>query len=341
MGKQRTSFVQNLAMMLNAGLPLIDALKTIQEEVRSRPMRKVIQNILDLVEAGHPLWVSMEEQGLFSPYEVSLIRVGEEAGNLARNMEYLSIQQEKDHNLRQKVKMAMIYPSIVLALMFIVVMGLGIFVLPNLIQVLYALNVDLPLSTRIVVGFTEFMQVHGVHTAGGIIITALVLLILTKYTSFRSITQWVVFRIPGIGRLAKEASIARFGVILGGLLEAGVPLVESMESLVNVTTIVSFRKLYRNLLERVVIGDSFATCFHSIRGSRKIIPGSVQQLIIIGEKSGQVRPRSCRKELMKRKDCKGRRFRKLSIVHCWQVFPLWKEVELKVRWVNDRDRRLA
>jgi type IV pilus assembly protein PilC len=286
MGKQRSSFVQNLAMMLDAGLPLIDAIKTIQDEVRSKPMRAVLQRILDLVEGGNPLWVSMEEQGLFSQYEVSLVRVGEEAGNLARNMELLSVQQEKDRNLRQKVKMAMIYPAIVMTLMFIVVMGLGIFVLPNLIQVLYALNVELPLSTRIVVAFTEFMQVYGMSTAGGMIAGAFVLLMLTKYTSFKVVTQWFIFHIPGIGSLAKEASIARFGVILGGLLQAGVPLVESMESLVNVTTMVSFRRFYQKVLDRIIVGDSFAISFHSIRGSRKVIPGSVQQLIITGEKSG-------------------------------------------------------
>ncbi|TSC59376.1 MAG: type IV pilus assembly protein PilC [Candidatus Peregrinibacteria bacterium Greene0416_62] len=286
MGKHCSAFIQNLAMMLNAGLPLIEALQTIQEELRSKAMRTVVQRIADLVEGGNPLWVAMDEQQVFSPYEVSLVRVGEEAGNLARNMEYLAIQQEKDRNLRQKVKMAMIYPTIVLVLMFIVVMGLGIFVLPNLIQVLYALNVELPLSTRIVVAFTEFMQKSGMVTGAAIIGAFITLLILTKYTGFKVITQWFIFRIPGIGSLAKEASIARFGVILGGLLQSGVPLVSALDSMVEVTTVISFKRFYKKLRDRVVVGDSFATCFHTIRGSRKVLPISVQQLIITGEKSG-------------------------------------------------------
>lgn len=286
MGKHCSAFVQNLAMMLNAGLPLIEALQTIQAELRSRAMRTVVRRITDLVEGGNPLWVSMDEQQVFSPYEVSLVRVGEEAGNLARNMEYLAIQQEKDRNLRQKVKMAMIYPTIVLVLMFIVVMGLGIFVLPNLIQVLYALNVKLPLSTRIVVAFTEFMQKSGMRTGATTIGAFITILILTKYTGFKVVTQWFVFRIPGIGSLAKEASIARFGVILGGLLRSGVPLVDALDSMVGVTTVVSFKRFYQKLRDRVVVGDSFATCFHTIPGSRKVLPVSVQQLIITGEKSG-------------------------------------------------------
>jgi type IV pilus assembly protein PilC len=286
MGKYRSAFVQNLATMLSAGLPLVEALQTIQMEVRARAMRKVIQRILDLVESGHPLWLSMEEQGFFTPYEVALVRVGEEAGNLARNMEYLAVQQEKDRSLRQKVKMAMIYPTIVLVLMFIIVMGLGMFVLPNLIQVLYSLNVDLPITTRIVIAFTEYMTQYGAQTAGGIIGGFILLILLTKYTPFRGVAQWFIFRIPGIGRLAREASIARFGVILGGLLQAGVPLVDSLDSLVEVTTIVSFKRFYRKLRDRVIVGDSFATCFHSIRRSRRILPLSVQQLVVTGEKSG-------------------------------------------------------
>lgn len=286
MGKQRVGFVSNLATMLNAGLPLIDALQTIRLETKSRAMRGVITKILDMVESGQPLWISMDEQGCFTPYEVALVRVGEEAGNLARNMEYLSVQQEKDRNLRQKVKMAMIYPTIVMILMFIVVMGLGMFVLPNLIQVLYSLNVDLPLSTKIVIMFTEFMTAHGFKTGGGIILAFITFLLLSKYTGFKAVSQWLIFRIPGIGRLAREASIARFGVILGGLLQAGVTLPDSLKSLVDVTTIVSFKKFYKKLLDRVVLGDSFATCFHEIKNSRKILPASVQQLVITGEKSG-------------------------------------------------------
>ena len=288
MGKFRVQFVQNLAMMLNAGLPLIDALNTLQLEIRHKAMRKIIGKITELVESGYPLWRAMDEQYLFSPYEVALVRVGEEAGNLSRNMVYLADQQEKDHALRQKVKMAMIYPSIVFILMFIVVMGLGLFVLPNLVQVLYSLNADLPPTTRAVIFITEMFSKYGKQGVPAMMGGMVVLFLLAKYTAFRRVSQWMVFRIPGIGRLAREATIARFGVILGGLLEAGVPLVESLQSLEDVTHIVSYKKMYRQMTERVALGDSFAICFKDIRGSRKLIPASMQQLIITGERSGSL-----------------------------------------------------
>jgi len=205
---------------------------------------------------------------------------------LAENLEYLSIQQEKDHALKAKVRMAMIYPSIVMVLMFIIVMGLGLFVLPNLIQVLLSLNAELPVTTRAVIFVTNIFSEYGMifvpSLAGGFVVLAL----LSKYTRFRVIAQWCAFKIPGIGSLARNATIARFGVILGGLLRAGVPLTEALASLEDVTHIVAYKKFYGKLLEHITMGDSFAVSFTDIKGSGRLLPISVQQLVITGEKSG-------------------------------------------------------
>lgn len=286
LGKERMRFVQNLATMLNAGLPLIDGLHTLQLETRSKPMRKILQKILDAVENGSALWRAMDDQSFFSLHALALVRIGEEAGNLAQNMEYLAIQEEKDHELKSKVKMAMIYPTIVLTIMFIIVIGLGMFVLPNLIGVLYSLNVPLPFVTRMVILFSDTFTNYGYIAVPGMIGGFIFVIILAKYTPLKSGFQWVMFRVPGIGSLAREATIARFGVILGGLLKAGVPVVEAMDSLVEVTPIVAYRKLYARMRDHITIGDSFSKSFAAIKGSQKLLPPSVQQLVITGEKSG-------------------------------------------------------
>ncbi|TSC59107.1 MAG: type II secretion system protein [Candidatus Peregrinibacteria bacterium Greene0416_19] len=288
MGKERISIIQNLATMLNAGLPLVDSVRTLQMETRVKPAKKLLGRIVESVESGTPLWRAMEEQHFFSPHAIALIRIGEEAGNLAENMEYLALQQEKDQGLRQKVKMAMIYPTIVLSLMFIIVMGLGLFVLPNLVQVLFSLNVKLPLVTRMVIAFTNGFTKHGKVMVPSILAGIALLVILAKFTPLKVVFQWVLFRIPGIGRLATEATLARFGVILGGLLQAGVPLVDALKSLAEVTPIVSYKRFYQKLLEHISIGDSFSKSFALIRGSTRIIPVSVQQLIITGERTGSL-----------------------------------------------------
>jgi type IV pilus assembly protein PilC len=286
MGKQRVAMIQSLAMMMNAGLPLIDALATLEKEIRHKATKKIVRKITAAVESGIPLWRAMEQQYLFSPYELALVRIGEEAGNLARNMELLSVQQEKDRALRAKVKMAMIYPAIVMVLMFIIVMGLGMFVLPNLIQVLLSLNAELPITTRAVIYITGLFTEYGAIGIPMMLVGFVVLILLAKFTRFRVVTQWLAFRVPGIGSLARSATIARFGVILGGLLQAGVPLTEALRSLEDVTYMVAYKKFYKKLLEHIMLGDSFSKSFAAIPNTSKLLPISVQQLVITGEKSG-------------------------------------------------------
>lgn len=286
--KERLNIIQSLSTMLNAGLPIIDSLKALQVEARGRAQKKLFQRIIDSVENGSALWRALDDLDFFSPHSIALIRIGEEAGNLAENMKYLAIQQEKDHQLKQKVQLAMIYPSIVIVLMFAIVMGLGMFVLPNLIKVLYSLNVKLPLVTRLVILFTEIMTTYGAIGIPATIGFMIFIVMLAKFTRLKIVTQWIIFRVPGVGRLAREATIARFGVIMGGLLQAGVPVTESLHSLVEVTSVASYKRLYTRLLEHVTIGDSFSKSFSSIRRCDKLIPASVQQLIVTGEKSGSL-----------------------------------------------------
>lgn len=288
MGKERFQIIQNLATMLNAGLPLIDSLRTLQMETHNRQARALIQRIVDRVESGSPLWRAMQMEHFFTPDALALVRIGEEAGNLAENMQYLSGQQEKDEALRGKVKMAMIYPAIVLVLMIIVIMGLGMFVLPNLISVLSSLNVPLPLVTRLLIGFTNMFAEHGTTILPATIAISILLAILVKYTPLQIVFQWFIFRIPGIGALLWEATIARFGVIVGGLLQAGVPLVDSLRSLVDVTTIIAYQRFYQRLLDHILVGDSFSKSFAAIRGSNKLLPLSVQQLVMTGERTGSL-----------------------------------------------------
>jgi type II secretory pathway component PulF len=216
MAKQRISMIQNLATMLNAGLPLVDALRTLQMETKNKSAKKLLRAIMVAVDNGSPLWRAMDDQHFFSPHAIALIRIGEEAGNLAQNMQYLAAQQEKDQALKEKVQMAMIYPTIVMVLMFGIVVGLGTFVLPSLIGVLQSLNADLPFATIMLIRFTDGFTTYGYIVIPGLIFSALGLAFLAKFTRFKIVTQWITFRIPGIGKLAREATLARFGVILGG-----------------------------------------------------------------------------------------------------------------------------
>ncbi len=286
--KEANHFIENLAILLNSGLTVVDALRAIYLETRAKPMKRIIQQIIDDVENGIALWRAMDNQHLFSPYALALIRIGEEAGSLSQNMEHLALQQEKDHALQQKVKMAMIYPSIVLTLTFTITIGLAWFVLPQLVGVLTSLNAKLPLVTIIVIKVANFFQAHGIVAVPLFLVGVVFFVLLCKYTPLKGPVQDAIFYVPGIGSLARYATIARFGVILGSLLKAGIPLVEAIRSLADVTDIICYRKYFFRMADEIEVGQSFAATFAMLKRTNTLIPISVQQLIITGEKSGKI-----------------------------------------------------
>ncbi len=288
LGKEKMHFIENLAILLNSGLTVIDALKTVEVELRVKPMKKIAKKIIEEVESGIALWRAMDNQNFFSPYALSLIRIGEEAGSLSKNMEYLAVQQEKDRSLRSKVKMAMIYPSIVLTLTIGITLGLAWFVLPKLVGVLLSLNAELPLVTIIIIWIANFFSEQGTVAVPLFAVLVILIVVICKYTPLRGPSQMLVFRFPGIGTMARSATIAQFGVILGSLLKAGVPLVESIRSMADVTDTVYYRRFYYKLAGEIEVGQSFAASFRDLKETTKLFPRSVQQLIVTGEKSGRI-----------------------------------------------------
>ena len=98
----------------------------------------------------------------------------------------------------------------------------------------------------------------------------------------------MTLKVPGVKSLIVEASIARFGIILGSLLNAGVAPVEALRSLVDVTPLYKYKRFYKRLTAHIQIGDSFAKSFNEIKGCKKVLPISVQQIIITGEQSGRL-----------------------------------------------------
>ena len=288
LGKFRSPLIQNLAMMLGAGLHVTEGLETLSREAAKGPMRKLIKRIHQEVENGSALWRAMDKQAFFTPYTIALVRIGEESGNLAENLTNLAVQDEKDQSMKQKVKMAMIYPVIVIVLTFIITIGLSWFVLPQLVGVLYALNVDLPAPTRLVIAISDYFTENGATAVPLLFLSMIILGILFKFTKLQLVAQWTVLRVPGVKSLITQASIARFGIILGSLMSAGVAPVTAIKSLADVTTLYRYKRFYVKLMDHIQIGDSFSKSFSEIPGSKKVLPISVQQIIVTGERSGRL-----------------------------------------------------
>lgn len=285
--KDREYFTANLALLLKAAVPVGEALQSLQETSRSPQLNKAIVQMQDDIEEGIPLWKALERSHIVTPQTLSLIRLGEQSGNLVENLRVAAEQDSKQRVFRSKIRSALIYPSFVLSLTAIVGIGVAWFLLPKLAETFAQLNVELPLISRILINFGLFLRDNGIWAVpAGIGFVLLIGYIIFGLPATRIIGQTLLFRMPGISRLLYEVEIARFGYLLGTLLKAGLSVTQSLDLLHDATSALRFKKLYRYLSQSFEDGYGFRASLAKYKHINKLIPSAVQQMIIAGERSG-------------------------------------------------------
>ena len=297
LGKERDYFAENLSMLISGGMPITSALDAIREELRSRRMKSVIANIKIDIESGFPLWRTLARTNLFPEHAVSLIQLGEKSGKLIENLKVVAIEQEKNRVFKSKLRSAMMYPVFVISLTVIIGIGIAWFILPKLATVFAQLKIKLPLITKILIGAGTFLGEYGYYVApAGILVMAAVFFFIFSFSKTKFAGQYILFSFPGIKDLIKEVEVARFGYLLGTLLEAGIPITQALDSLASATEISPYRKLYIHLRDSVEDGNSIQKSFStysakggSVSGGKhtsRLIPAPIQQLIVASEQSG-------------------------------------------------------
>jgi type II secretory pathway component PulF len=289
LGKDRDYFIENMSLLVGSGLSLPGTIDSIITEVRSRRMKKILLSIRQAVDDGSPMWRALQDSGLIKDHALTLIRLGEESGNLVENLKVVEIQEEKDRTFRAKLSSAMMYPVLVLALTAIIGIGIAWFILPKLALVFSQLRIKLPIVTKVLISIGSFLGVYGIYVVPAVVS----LLIATVYFVFfctrtKALGQWLYFYIPGINRLVKDVEIARFGYLLSTLLQAGIAPTQALNSLANATEFSRYRKLYSNLSQSIDAGNSFQKSFAKLKHINRLIPAPIQQLIVSGEKSGNL-----------------------------------------------------
>lgn len=289
LGKDRDQFVENLSMLVFSGMSITGALTSIIKQSKNPGMKKILERMLLEIEAGSPVWKSFNKTGFFKGYTISLIRLGEESGNFAENLKVVALEEEKDRDFKSKVKSALMYPIFVLGLTGIVGIGISWFILPKLAKIFTDLKLTLPLITKVLLGFGVFLSKYGVIVVPiGLAVIAGIVYTIFMYEKTKFIGEAILFSIPGIKMLLMEVEVARFGYLLGTLLEAGLPVTKAIESLAGATEVLRYKKFYLYLRDSIDMGNSFEKSFSLYKDIDALIPQSFQQLIVSGEQSGNL-----------------------------------------------------
>ena len=280
----KIGFVQNLGVMLKAGIPISRCLQILVKQTRNKKFNDILIDVYNQVQQGKSLAEALGKYpGVFPNIVTSMIKIGELSGNLDKSLEYLSIQLEREADLKSKVRGAMMYPSVIVGAMVIIGVLMSIFVLPNLMSIFTQQGVTLPLSTRIVIGISNFMSGHSVLVIGGMIAVVVVSVLFFRTPAGKRAFSIFSLNFLVIKEITKKINLARFARVLSSMLKSGVPIVQGLEVVSESLDNVLYKELLTKAAEDVRLGKPLA---ESLGKSQKLFPFLVQQMVAVGEESG-------------------------------------------------------
>lgn len=284
--KDRVLFSRQLSTLINAGLPLLQALRSVSQQTVSKPLRVVLGQIIGDVEGGSTLSSSMgKHPRVFNQIYISLIAAGETSGTLDKALERIAVQQEKDADLNSKIRGAMTYPVIVLFVMGGVVGFMVVKVLPQVKGLYSGLpGAQLPFITRALLGFSDLV-IHFWWVALLILIGGGVFLgRWSRTTAGKQVLDKLKMKAWPIGPLFMKVYMARFARTGSTLVASGVPLLQMLNITSQAVNNVHIQHAIQKAIEKVKGGKSLAD---SIENDANFLP-LVPNMLRIGEQSGAI-----------------------------------------------------
>lgn len=283
--KDITAFTREMASLLEAAIPIPQALDGLAEEEESVPLRSLLQELSESVRKGASLSAAMAAHPrLFSDLYVSMIRVGEEAGALQKVMADLASLLEHEDEVRAEVRAAVAYPAFVMGFGILTVTVLLTVVLPRLFAMLEEMMDVLPLPTRVLLAVSELLQQQWLWlllAIAGAFYGCRHLLRSPRGALFRDVAK---LRLPLIGPLFRASALGRFARTLGTLVRSGVSLLPALKIVENTIGNLAIAAQIALVAEGTRGGDSLAAPLRKLG----LFPGTVIQMINVGEESGRL-----------------------------------------------------
>ncbi len=290
-GKKRVStldlmlFSRQMYTLLKAGVPILRALAGLQESTSSPALAVVIQDLRESLEAGRELSTSMRRySGVFSPFYVSMVQVGEMTGTLDETFMRLYDHLEFERDMHDRIRAALRYPIFVLVAMAIAVVIINLFVIPAFAKVYEGLHAQLPVVTRMLLAFSSFMVHYWLLMLALIIGAVLGFRFYINTTTGRY--QWDKYKlnIPVIGKIVFKATLARFARSLALSFKSGMPILQGM----NVVALVVDNEFMRSRIEQMRDGIERGESILRTAVAAGVFNPVVLQMIAVGEETGDL-----------------------------------------------------
>src|SRR5271155_4753492 len=279
-------FSRQLATMMSAGIPMVQAFEIIGNGHEKPAMQKLVLAIKANIEGGSTLHESLAKFPLyFDTLFVNLVEAGEQAGALETLLDKIATYKEKTEALKKKIKKALFYPIAVLCVAVIVSIILLIFVIPQFEALFKGFGADLPAFTQMVVNLSRFVQHQGWWCAiliGGSFWTFFYFL--KRSRKMQLAMDRILLKFPIIGPILVKSAIARYARTLSTMFAAGVPLVEAMGSVAGATGNIVYEQAVLRMKDEVATGQRLQRAMENTG----LFPNMVVQMIAVGEESGSL-----------------------------------------------------
>lgn len=282
---EKVIFAKHMSVMIKAGLTISESILILIESSKGK-MKKILIDIYNQIETGHSLSDSLNNhKNIFPAILISSVYAGEKSGTLSENLDNVSKQLKKEKDLKDKIRGAMIYPFLVLFATFVLGVSLAVFVLPKIVPLFKGLKTDLPLTTQILIKFSDIVTNNSFELLIYSSIFFVLIFIFISSNFSKPIIDAIIFRLPIIRKIVTNSNLSNICRTFGTLLESGLPIVESIEVTENTVKNYYYKKSLNLISKKIQKGTKLSS--ELIKFPNLYSPIMIK-MIAIGEESGKL-----------------------------------------------------
>jgi len=284
--KDKSFFARQLATTISAGLPITQALTIIKDQITKKGFREVIEQIIRDVESGMSLSSSMMRfSDIFSTVETTLVQAGETSGSLDKSLVRMADSLESDYRINRKLRSALAYPGFILVMVFMIVILMTVYVMPQMKGLYSSFNAQLPPLTQAMLGISDFLQSYGAAVFALIVGIYLGLQYWVKKTDQGRYTwDTVKIKAPAVGKFLQQVYASRFARTMSGLIGSGVSIIDSLTITSKAIGNVHYRDFLLASAEKVKGGIPLSKPLKE----NDLFPPIVSQMLLVGEQTGEI-----------------------------------------------------
>jgi len=283
--KDLVAFSRQLSIMFNSKVPLVESLRTLAEQSVKPGLRERIFVISEKVEGGTSFSEALAAfPKVFDLFYVNMVKAGEASGKLSESLNYLADHLEREYNLKSKLKGAMMYPIMILAMMVGIIFLMSLYVLPQLTTMLEETGQELPFVTKLIIKSTNFIRSWaGIGLIIAIVVMSVFLFRFSKTQKGKDRRDRVLLKLPIFGSFLRMVYVSRFAENLSTLISGGLPIANALEISGAVVGNTLYQKIILETTSDVRKGENISA---SLKKYPKLFPPMFTAMVMVGEKTG-------------------------------------------------------